>query len=65
MSFWLPCALLSLLSQLLCLCDCNCVLLWLCVCRRWLEYEEAHGTAGDVEGVKLRAMDYMRAQEAA
>ena len=31
--------------------------------RRWLEYEEAHGTGSDVEGVKQRAMDYMRAQE--
>lgn len=36
-----------------------------CCCRRWLEYEEAHGTAADVEGVKQRAMDYMRAQETA
>jgi hypothetical protein len=34
-------------------------------CRRWLEYEEAHGSAADVEGVKQRAMDYMRAQETA
>lgn len=34
-------------------------------CRRWLEYEEAHGTAADVEGVKQRAMEYMRAQETA
>lgn len=30
-----------------------------------MEYEEANGTAGDVEGVKQRAMDYMRAQETA
>jgi hypothetical protein len=34
-------------------------------CRRWLEYEEAHGTDSDVEGVKQRAMEYMRAQETA
>lgn len=33
--------------------------------RRWLEYEESHGSAADVEGVKQRAMDYMRAQEGA
>jgi hypothetical protein len=30
-----------------------------------LEYEESHGSAADVEGVKQRAMDYMRAQEGA
>lgn len=31
--------------------------------RRWLEYEEAHGSAADVEGVKQRAMEYMQSLE--
>jgi rRNA biogenesis protein RRP5 len=30
--------------------------------RRWLEYEQAHGSAADVAAVKQRAVEYMESQ---